>query len=420
MARFFYKAVNQAGGHVAGTIEAADRKSAVADLTGNEQFVTELTEEAQGPSVSGGEKAALDLAAFVRFGSRRISSKDILAMTTQLGTALRAGLPLLNGLELICEQQHKAATREMLDELVKSVSSGQSLSEAMARHGNTFSPLYVSMIRVGETGGMLDETTTQLAEILSRDDKIKTNMKNASAYPIFVLGLGLVSVVIILTSILPKIIRTIGGGFAALPLPTKMLLRLSDFTRGLFTTYFGWIVIVLIVAGLYYLIKWTKSKGRLKWDSFKLKIPLLGSVLRTIAVGRFARTLGALTKGGVTILEALSVVRDTLGNELLGREIDAVAEKVKGGESLAGPLDESGYFPPLLVQITSIGEQTGRLDELLLNAADTFDAEADAVINRFMAIFPAILILLLALVIGFIIAATLLPIVMMGAGAGAF
>ena len=420
MARFSYKAVNQAGGHVAGTIEAADRKSAVADLTGNEQFVTELTEEVQGPSVSGGEKAALDLAKFVRFGSRRISSKDILAMTTQLGTALRAGLPLLNGLELICEQQHKAATREMLAELAKSVSSGQSLSEAMARHENTFSPLYLSMIRVGETGGMLDETTSQLAEILSRDEKIKTNMKNASAYPIFVLGLGLVSVVIILTSILPKIIRTIGGGFAALPLPTKMLLRLSDFTRGLFTTYFGWIVIVLIVAGLYYLIKWTKSKGRFKWDSFKLKIPLLGSVLRTIAVGRFARTLGALTKGGVTILEALSVVRDTLGNELLGREIDAVAEKVKGGESLAGPLDESGYFPPLLVQITSIGEQTGKLDELLLNAADTFDAEADAVINRFMAIFPAILILLLALVIGFIIAATLLPIVMMGAGAGAF
>ncbi len=429
MARFSYKAVNQAGGHVAGTIEAADRKSAVADLVDKEQFVTELMEEAQAPSVSGGEprpseglgeKAALDLARFVRFGSRRISSKDILAMTTQLGTALQAGLPLLNGLELICEQQHRAAMKEMLAELVKSVSSGQSLSEAMAKHENTFSPLYLSMIRVGETGGMLDETTAQLAEILSRDEKIKTNMKNAAAYPIFVLGLGLVSVVIILTTILPKIIRTIGGGFAALPLPTKMLLRLSDFTRGLFTTYFGWIVIVLIVAGLYYLIKWTKSKGRIKWDAFKLKIPLLGSVLRTIAVGRFARTLGALTKGGVTILEALSVVRDTMGNELLGREIDAVAEKVKGGESLAGPLDESGYFPPLLVQITSIGEQTGRLDELLLNAADTFDAEADAVINRFMAIFPAILILLLALVIGFIIAATLLPIVMMGVGTGAF
>ena len=140
---------------------------------------------------------------------------------------------------------------------------------------------------------------------------------------------------------------------------------------------------------------------------------VLGSVLRTIAVGRFAKTLGALTKGGVTILEALAIVRDTLGNELLGREIDAVSEKVKEGASLADPLSESGYFPPLLVQIVSVGEQTGKLDELLLGAGDAFDEEADSAIAKFMAIFPAVLILLLAIVIAFIIIATLLPIVMM-------
>jgi len=142
--------------------------------------------------------------------------------------------------------------------------------------------------------------------------------------------------------------------------------------------------------------------------------------LRTIAVGRFARTLGALTKGGVTILESLGVVRDTLGNELLGREIDEVTEKVKTGSSLAGPLGASGYFPPLLVQIVSIGEQTGKLDELLLNAAETFDDEADSAIARFVAIFPAVLILLLALVIAFIVAATLLPIITMELGSGMF
>ena len=326
----------------------------------------------------------------------------------------------MNGLELIREQQHKAAMKEMLDDLVQAVSSGQSLSEAMAKHERIFSSLYLSMIRVGETGGILEQTTAQLANILGRDEKIKTNMKNASAYPIFVMCLGIVSVVIVLTAILPRIIQTIGGGIPALPLPTRILITLSDFTRGLFATVFGWVVIALIAAGLYYLIRWAKSKGRIKWDAFKLKVPILGSVSRTIAVGRFARTLGALTLGGVTILEALSVVRDTLGNELLGGEIDAVAEKVKRGESLAGPLGESGYFPPLLVQIVSIGEQTGKLDELLLNAAETFDADADSAINRFMAIFPAVLILLLALVIGFIIAATLLPIVAMELGAGAF
>jgi len=355
----------------------------------------------------------------VRFGAHKIKSKDILAMTSQLSTALRAGLPLLNGLKVIRDQQHKIGMRELLDELAKSVSSGQSLSEAMAGHGRIFSPLYLSMVRVGETGGILEQTTAQLAEILGRDEKIKTSMKNASAYPIFVLSLGFLSVVVILTWILPHILATISGGLAALPWPTRVLMALSGFIRVTLTTFYGWLVIAAIAAGLYLLRRWTRTKGRVGWDAFKLRLPVLGSVLRTIAVGRFARTLGALTRGGVTILEALGVVRDTLGNELLAREIDAVAEKVKAGASLAGPLDASGYFPPLLVQIVSIGEQTGRLDELLLNAADTFDAEADSAITRFLAIFPAVLILLLALVIGFIIAATLLPIIVMELGGGA-
>jgi type II secretory pathway component PulF len=416
--QFSYKAVDKGGGHVTGTIEAADRKSAVVALSDRGQFVIELAEETDMPSVEVEERKKPFLAGISRFGSKRITGKDILAMTTQLSTALRAGLPLLDGLELIRRQQHKGAMREMLADLVKSVSSGQSLSDAMAKHEKVYSPLYLSMVRVGETGGILEQTTAQLAVILGRDEKIKTSMKNASAYPIFVLCIGLTSVVIIITWILPGILATIPGGIGAAPLPTRVLMALSNFMKDLFTTVFGWVVIILIIAGLYYLRRWTKTLGRITWDAFKLKIPVLGSVLRTIAVGRFARTLGSLTQGGVTILEALGVVRDTLGNELMGREIDAVAEAVKRGESLAGPLEESGYFPPLLVQITSVGEQTGKLDELLLNAAETFDSDADAAINRFMAVFPAVLILILALVIGFIIAATLLPIVMMGLGAG--
>jgi type II secretory pathway component PulF len=418
LGQFSYKAVNQAGEHIAGTIEAPDRRSVVASLADKGQFVIELAEEVQAPSVSGGEKATLNLARFVRFGSRRITGKDILAMTSQLGTALRAGLPLLNALEIIRDQQHKVAMREMLGELARSVSSGQSLSEAMAGYGKIFSPLYLSMIRVGETGGILEQTTAQLAQVLGRDEKVKTSMKNASAYPIFVLSLGLISAVVVITWILPSVLETIKEGVAVLPWPTRVLDALSNFTIRVFTTPYGWVAIAVMAAGLYYLRRWMKYKGRIKWDAFKLKVPVLGSVLRTIAVGRFTRTLGALTKGGVTILEALGVVRDTLGNELLAREIDEVAEKVKAGTSLAGPLDSSGHFPPLLVQIVSIGEQTGKLDELLLNAADTFDAEADSAIARFIAIFPAVLILLLALVIGFIIAATLLPIVMMELGAG--
>jgi len=410
---FSYKAVGRSGEHITGSVEAADRRSAVAGLSEKGHFVTELREEVQAAASGGGLTKALEVPRFLRFGSGRISSKEILAMTSQLSTALRAGLPLLNALEIIRDQQHKTSVRAVLDGLAGSVSGGQSLSEAMSVHEDIFSPLYISMIRVGETGGILDETTAQLAMILSRDEKVKTSMKNALAYPIFVLVLALVCAVIIITWILPRVLSVISESADIFPLPTRVLLGLSGFFRG-----YWWLVILGIGAGGYYFGKWVRGEGRLKWDTFKLRAPILGSVLRSIAVGRFARTLGALTKGGVTILEALGVVRDTLGNELLALKIDDVTEKVKTGTSLAGPLGSSGDFPPLLVQIVSIGEQTGRLDELLLNAADTFDGEADAAIARFMAIFPAVLILLVALVIGFIIAAALMPIVQMGLGSG--
>ena len=397
-----------------GTIEAVDSRNAVSNLGNRGEFAIEVAEEVSSVKAEGAEKKALDFGAFLKFRRHRISGKDILEVTSQLSAALRAGLPLLGALEIIYKQQHKPATKKMFEKIARSVSSGQSLSDAMSEHKEVFSPLYLSMIRVGETGGILEKTMTQLTSILARDEKIKTNMRNASAYPILVLGVGLVSVAIIITWILPRILATISGGFAVLPLPTRILLGLSGFLKS-----WGVIVLIAVSAGFYYFKKWIRTSGALKWDSFKLKIPVLGSVLQTIAVGRFAQTLGALTKGGVTILEALSVVRDTLGNELLGSEIDGVAEKVKTGTSLAASLGEARHFPPLLIQIVSVGEQTGKLDELLLGAGDTFDEQADSAINRFMAIFPAMLILLLAIIIGFIIAATLLPIVMMQLSGGA-
>jgi type II secretory pathway component PulF len=411
--------VDQSGGHVAGVVEAADRRGALAALTGRGHLVTELIEKTGHHETRESASPAIALPSLALLGRRRPSSKDILAVTTQLSTAVRAGLPLLNCLDLIRKQQRKPAMRELFDDLVESVNAGKALSEAMAEHGEVFSPLYLSMIRVGETGGILEQTSAQLAMILAREEKVKTNMKNAAAYPIFVLIIGLISATIIVTLFLPRILGVIDLPAAALPLPTRILLASSSFLRALFTSVPGWGVLIVLMGSLIGGYRWTRQTGRLAWDRFKLRTPVLGSVLRTTAVGRFARTLGALTKGGVTILEALGVVRDTLGNEVLARQVDHVAEEVKRGESLADPLEASGEFPPLLVQIVAVGEQTGKLDELLLNAAETFDTDADAAISRFMSIFPAVLILILALIVGFIIAAALLPIVNMSLQAGA-
>ncbi len=427
MGQFSYKAVDRGGVHIAGVVDAADRKSAVTALTDRGHFVMELMEKGQEHTASvkaesspetAGAAGASGLVGYLRTG--RVSSRDVLVMTTQLSTAVRAGLPLLNCLELMRKQQRKPAMKRMFEHLTKAVSGGKSLSEALADHKGVFSPLYLSMIRVGETGGILEQTSTQLAMILSREEKIKSNMKTAAAYPIFVLCLGIASAVLVVTVMLPKILGTVDMSPAMMPLPTRVLLASSHFLQTLFTSVGGWIVLAVLVGGLTMFRKWKRTTGRVQWDAFRLKIPVLGAVLRTIAVGRFARTLGALTKGGVTILESLAVVRDTLGNEMLGRAVDEVADEVKRGESLAEPLEQTGHFPPLLVQIVAIGEQTGKLDELLLNAAETFDTDADAAINRFMSVFPALLILVLALIIGFIIAAALLPIVMMSLSAGTF
>lgn len=414
MVQFAYKGFDGNGRSVDGLVDAADRRAAVAELTKQGHFASELIEKIRrAPVVEARGEAKTEVRpAWWRLGSNRITSKDVVAVTAQLSAALRAGLPILSAIDIIQAQQIKPAMRDLLGELSKSVSTGESLSEAMAKHPTIFSKLYVSMISVGESGGILDQTIIQLSKLLVRDEKIKTNMKNAMAYPLFVLLLAVASVIVVLTWVFPKMIETIQGSVKLLPWPTRMLMGLSDFLIG-----YGWLLAIVVGLAVYGFIAWKRSDaGRLKLDGILLRVPILGAVLRAIAVGRFARTLGALTKSGINILPSLGVVRDTLGNEVLGRQIDHVAERVKTGEPVATPLAESKLFPPLLVQIVSIGEQTGKIDELLTTAADTFDEEADAAITRFMAVFPAMMIAMLAVVIGFIIMATLLPIMTMDLG----
>jgi type II secretory pathway component PulF len=404
MATFAYKGVDTAGQAVTGTVDAVDRKAAIVDLAQRGRFAMELVEGKAAEGLFASARAKTDTTPH-KGGS--IRSKELLAMMGQLSTALKAGLPILNALEIIKSQQHKESMFKLLEEMVSAVSSGDSLSQAMEQRPELFDRLSISMVRVGETGGILEQTVEELVKLKHREEKVKSNLINAAAYPIFVLTVGLISMVVILVWVLPKIITTIGISPDMLPLPTRMLMSLSHFMVG-----WGWLCVIAIVIGGSLFKKWKQTPdGRFGWDGFKLKLPLFGPVVKTLAVGRFARTLGALTKSGVTILEALLVVRDTLANEVLGRQIDEVGHQVKTGRSLAEPLEQSGMFPALLVQIVAMGEQIGRLDELLLSAADTFDETADTAMNRFLALFPAILILLLAMAIFFIIVATLLPIV---------
>ena len=410
MPEYSYKAVDTEGKAIAGVVEATNRRAAIGSLSHQGRFVIDIAET---KGFIGKIQAAQILRKSQPLSRGRVHSKDILAITSQLSAALQAGLPLLEALKIISVQQSRAKLRELLSEIAEEVSSGDSFSDALEKRTEIFSRLYVSMIRAGETAGILEQTMQQLTELLSREEKIKTNMKNASIYPVAVLIIGILSVVLIVAFILPRVFDTLGDDIV-MPLPTRMLMGMSDFLR-----QFGIFLVAAVIGGWLFFRKWKKSQqGRLRWDSFVLRFPVLGSVIRSISVGRFARTLGALTKGGIGILESLAVVRDTLNNELLGQSIDSVAEKVRTGHSLAEPLKDSQLFPPLLVQIVSVGEHTGNLDEMLLNAADTFDEQADSAVQRLMALFPLFMILILAVIIFFIILATLLPIMMMTMGEG--
>lgn len=427
MTTFRYSAVDGAGRGVAGTVEAPSRQAAISSLLERKVYVTTVAEaEAEGdagPSrgqtraTSSGSSAGVEgtITAWLRSASwKGIGLRGVTGLFRQLATALEAGLPLLTALRVVREQSESAAMGELVDDLARRVEAGDAFSDALAAHRGVFTPLHVSMARAGETAGVLDEVMGSLADFAERDLETRERIRSASVYPAMVLALAVLSVGVIVAFILPRIMETIGDNPDLLPLPTRILMGISDGLRA-----WWWLGLIGIGLGVWGFRRWTATaEGRLTFDSWKLRVPILGKTLRLIAVGRFARALGTLSKSGIQIVEALVVLRDTLGNEAMGQAIDRVQAGVTQGQPIAEPLRESGQFPPMFIQVVSLGEKTGRLDQLLLRAADSFDKDTTTSIQRTMTALPALFIVLLALLVTFILAAVLLPIISMQTGMG--
>ena len=398
---FSYKAIDRAGQTVQGRIDADSAPTAKAILSQRGLFTDDLQLNADEPDQRATPVKKITSRA-------RLSEKNRAEFLRQFATALQAQLPLVTALQAVAQQNPQPIVKQLVSELIDMVKSGQSLSFAMNQYPRIFERLHVSMASVGESAGTLDESVTQLADLTENELETRNSIMTAALYPTFVLGLGLVSLAIVITWILPKILNTLAADVPTLPWPTLVIKNLSDFLQT--PTAWGLMIALMIVA--LFLMRWKRTAtGRYVWDKFKLQVPVLRTVQRKWAVSRFARTLSTLIRGGINILDALQIVRNTLGNEVLAREIDKIIQQVRTGGSLAQSLQKSGQFPPLLVQIVAVGEETGRLANVLINAADAFDRDTQVAIKRFMAIFPAVLIVILALIIGFIIAATLLPIV---------
>ena len=328
-------------------------------------------------------------------------------MIRDLATAINAGLPLVQSLRTIARSGRPPAQRAALERLIDEVEHGRSLSDAMAGIGPPFGEMIVSLVRAGETAGRLGEVLSQAARLLERDVKLRKTLAGAMLYPAIIAGAVSIAVVIVVTVIVPRVLAAVSGQLAVLPWPTRVVQGLAGFVGS-----WWWLLLIALAAGAWGLARaYTSPSGRLTIDRGLLALPTVGGALRTVAVARFTRTLGTLIGAGLPVVLSLRITRDTLGNKVLAEAIDGVSEQVQAGRTIAEPLERSGLFPALLVQIVGLGEQTGRLGEVLEQAADAFEEQTEQAIKTLTTVLPPLLIIVLACVVGFVVLAILLPLI---------
>lgn len=333
-----------------------------------------------------------------------ISRAEMGTLIRELATVIEAGLPLMQGLQTVRRQCPNRSMASVLDHLIRRVESGAPLYQAAEEYGPPFDDLIIGMLRAADASGEMSEILHQLADLLDRSLELRRELLGATLYPMILAALVLTSVVILVTVLVPRLIEPLAGEFT-LPMPTRVLLGIAAF----FSSYWFYCVIAIVLLWVGWQTWVRLPANRLRVDAFKLRIPVLGRLLRDVAVARFARTLGTLVAAGIPILDALRVTRDTLGNAALKHEVDTVREHVTAGKSLAEPLERSGLFPPLLIQVVNLGERSGRLEHMLLHAAGAFDRQVTSSIKLFTKAFPPLLIMIMAALGGFVLAAILLP-----------
>jgi type II secretory pathway component PulF len=325
----------------------------------------------------------------------------------ELATALEAGLPLMQALRTVRRQASSRSLQVILDHLIERVEAGVTLYQAAKEYGAPFDDMTTGMLRAADASGRNAEIMHQLADLLERSVELRREVIGAVIYPLMIAGLIAASVVVLIVFVLPRVMKPILETDGVLPLPTVILMGLSDFVVDWWLVLIGVSVLSFLAARAWHAV----PANRLLFDTMLLRLPVAGRLIRDIAVARFTRTLGTLVSAGIPILSALRIVRDTLGNRALTAAIDQVSEKVTTGQSLADPLERSGHFPPLLVQIVNIGERSGRLEQMLMHAAGSFDRQVNNSLKIFTRILPTILLVVMALVASFVLAAILLPII---------
>ncbi len=337
---------------------------------------------------------------------KKVRRKDLLIFTQELHTLVRAGFPLDRSLAVLGQLAESPAMSEVIQDVLKEVKGGKSFSEALAKYPAVFPKVYISMVKAGEAGGVLEEILTRLATYLETSENLRSYIVGAMVYPILLSVVGLASVIILTLFVVPKFTSIFQDMGVPLPLPMAFLKGLSTFL-----TYYWWAAILAIGLAFIYFKRFRESsEGRLKWDRWMLRVPLVGTVLQKVEVARFSRSLGTLLHGGVPLLQSMTIVREIIANQSIANTIEPIRNGIKKGEGITQPMKQSGVFPPLAMHLIEVGEESGKLDAMLIQVAEVYDVEVRNSIKNLISFFEPALILVMGVVIGTIVVSMLMAI----------
>jgi len=399
MARFQYVAIHKSGKSTRSFIEADTKESAVDTL------------KKQGIRVLSIQTAKKTNFLSISIGGNKVKSKDLVIFTRQMATLVNAGVPLVRSISTLQQQTESKALKKQLGQVVRKIEGGTSLGDALQEHPNTFSEIYVNMIRAGEEGGILDEVLKRLAIQQEKDAAIRGKIKGAMTYPTVIFSITIIASIILLTTIVPKIgdiITDLSGGKGELPVYTRALLALSDFM--LQPLFIGLMVVGLPVSIILFRRLIKTPKGRYQWHKFLLKVPIVKVLITKVAIARFARTFSSLMGSGVTIVRAINTTAGSIGNAVIEKELIQSARFIEGGEQLSTRLEKSKHFPPLVSQMLAVGEETGQSDQILLKVAEFYEEEVDTFVGALSSILEPVMIVVLGAIVGVIAASVFGPI----------
>jgi type IV pilus assembly protein PilC len=422
MPRFNYVALDNRGNETKGTIDVGSQNEAIGRVKDMGLYPTKITEAEKedktaakkgkakpaAKAKSGGKKGVNINISIPGFGGR-VKPKVLMTFTRQLATLVDAGLPLLRGLRVLEKQERNVALKKIIAELATSIEGGSTFSEALAQHPKVFNRLFINMVKAGELGGVLEVVLKRLAEFSEKAQKIKGKVKAALFYPIAVMIVAVGIMILLMCFVVPKFKDVFSGMGVKLPGFTLFVMGVSDIIKNNILATMG-VLVVIVVAFLLFI----KTKfGRHLWDRFKLVMPAIGPVISKVAISRFARTLGTLVSSGVPILQALNIVKETAGNVIIANAVVKVHESVKEGETITAPLEGSGVFPPMVISMVDVGEQTGALPEMLMRIADDYDEQVDNAVAAMTSLLEPMMIVFLAVIVGSIVIAMFLPLIAM-------